>query len=229
MPRMLLLGPPLAPLGIPRRGGRQGFPYGQREGPCRSCCAACSRSPSSPWRRVSPSSTPRPAGRGRRAAGTACPGQRRSAGLGRRRGRSAGMDRGALGAYEQAAARGLAHPLYAHSPGGVAATAQRVARYRPLIEGVAAEAASTRTRSRGWCSWRARGGQTRRGPTARGRRGPHPDPRRDGANLLGMRVDPARGPRGSAGRFGATSSAAATRWCSGCALGAGASTSASTR
>ena len=39
--------------------------------------------------------------------------------------------------YAAAAARGLAHPLYAKSPGGVLATARRVDRYRPLVESVA--------------------------------------------------------------------------------------------
>ena len=42
--------------------------------------------------------------------------------------------------FAAAAARGYAHPLFEHSPGGVAATARRVARYRGLIEAVAADA-----------------------------------------------------------------------------------------
>jgi len=41
-------------------------------------------------------------------------------------------------AFERRAAAGFAHPLYAKSPGGVAATAQRVARWRPAIERAAA-------------------------------------------------------------------------------------------
>lgn len=40
--------------------------------------------------------------------------------------------------YERRAAAGLAHVLYAKSPGGVEATAPRVARYRPIVESVAA-------------------------------------------------------------------------------------------
>jgi hypothetical protein len=36
--------------------------------------------------------------------------------------------------FEQRAARGSAHPLYTRSPGGAVATAQRVARLRPLID-----------------------------------------------------------------------------------------------
>jgi hypothetical protein len=39
--------------------------------------------------------------------------------------------------YAAAAARGLAHPLYAQSPGGVLATARRVDRYRPVVESIA--------------------------------------------------------------------------------------------
>jgi hypothetical protein len=42
--------------------------------------------------------------------------------------------------FEQRAAAGLAHPLYAKSPGGVVATAQRVDKLRPLIEDVAKRA-----------------------------------------------------------------------------------------
>ncbi len=40
--------------------------------------------------------------------------------------------------YEQRAARGLAHVLFAKSPGGAVATAQRVAAWRPLVERAAA-------------------------------------------------------------------------------------------
>ena len=42
--------------------------------------------------------------------------------------------------FEQRAAAGLAHVLYAKSPGGAIATAERVARYRGLIERVAGDA-----------------------------------------------------------------------------------------
>ena len=41
--------------------------------------------------------------------------------------------------FERRAAAGLAHVLYAKSPGGAVATAERVGRYRPLIEEVAAD------------------------------------------------------------------------------------------
>lgn len=42
--------------------------------------------------------------------------------------------------FEQRATAGLAHVLYVKSPGGVLATARRVARWRPLVERVAREA-----------------------------------------------------------------------------------------
>ena len=37
-------------------------------------------------------------------------------------------------ALERRAARGLAHVIYAKSPGGVIESARRTARYRPLVE-----------------------------------------------------------------------------------------------
>ncbi|MFN2462184.1 MAG: hypothetical protein ABR591_16135, partial [Candidatus Velthaea sp.] len=41
------------------------------------------------------------------------------------------------GVLEQAAADGLSHVLYAKSPGGILAAAQRTAAFRPLIDAVA--------------------------------------------------------------------------------------------
>jgi hypothetical protein len=49
-------------------------------------------------------------------------------------------DNGRRTDFEARAAAGLSHVLYAKSPGGAVATAQRVARYRPLIEDVATRA-----------------------------------------------------------------------------------------
>ena len=49
-------------------------------------------------------------------------------------------DPGRRAEFEQRAAAGLAHPLYAKSPGGAVASAQRVDRLRPLIEDVAKRA-----------------------------------------------------------------------------------------
>jgi len=47
-------------------------------------------------------------------------------------------DESRRGQFEQQAANGLSHVLYAKSPGGVTATAQRVARFRPLVTKAAA-------------------------------------------------------------------------------------------
>jgi hypothetical protein len=47
---------------------------------------------------------------------------------------------GRSASFAAAAARGLAHPLYARSPGGVVATARRVDRYRGIVESVARDA-----------------------------------------------------------------------------------------
>ena len=49
-------------------------------------------------------------------------------------------DRAHNATFERRAAAGFAHPLYAKSPGGVAATVQRVERWRPRIERAAAAA-----------------------------------------------------------------------------------------
>lgn len=42
--------------------------------------------------------------------------------------------------FERRAAQGLSHVLYEKSPGGIVASARRTARFRPLVEGVAARA-----------------------------------------------------------------------------------------
>jgi hypothetical protein len=49
-------------------------------------------------------------------------------------------DRAHNATFERRAAAGFSHPLYAKSPGGVAATAKRVERWRPQIEKAAAAA-----------------------------------------------------------------------------------------
>jgi hypothetical protein len=94
--------------------------------------------------------------------------------------------------YAKAAVRGFAHPLYVHSPGGVVATAERVARYRPVVDGVAREAKLDADTLEGMVFLESAGR-----PDAAA------DPRLEGAvgltqilaetgrNLLGMRVDPA--------------------------------------
>lgn len=48
------------------------------------------------------------------------------------------FDESRKGAYERAVAFGLSHAIYAKSPGGVVASAERTARFRPLVEAAAA-------------------------------------------------------------------------------------------
>jgi soluble lytic murein transglycosylase-like protein len=95
-------------------------------------------------------------------------------------------------AYAAAAARGLAHPLYAQSPGGALATARRVDRYRPVVESVARASGLDPDTIEAMVFLESAGR-----PDAAA------DPRLDGAvgltqilaetgrNLLGMTVDPA--------------------------------------
>ena len=59
--------------------------------------------------------------------------------------------------YVARATAGNAHVLFTKSPGGVMATAARVAGYRTLIDRATAGTGSTPTCSRGWCSSRAPG------------------------------------------------------------------------
>jgi hypothetical protein len=51
--------------------------------------------------------------------------------------------------FERRAARGTAHPIYAFSPGGVQASAERTARFRPQIERAALEAGVSADRLEG--------------------------------------------------------------------------------
>jgi soluble lytic murein transglycosylase-like protein len=97
--------------------------------------------------------------------------------------------------FERRAAAGFAHPLYAVVPGGAVATAQRVARYRPVIEEVAGDAghdpdtleAMVYLESAGFPDARAGGAQDATGLTQ--------ILAETGENLLGMRVDAQRGAR----------------------------------
>ena len=73
-------------------------------------------------------------------------------------------------AFAAAAAQGHAHVIYAKSPGGARASAQRTARYRALVEAAAATATSTPTRSRRSCCSRAPAAPTR--PPTRARAAP---------------------------------------------------------
>ena len=96
--------------------------------------------------------------------------------------------------FARRAAAGNSHLLYALSPGGVVASAERTARWRPLVERAAGQAAWTPTRWRGSCSWRAPGARTRaRRAGSTSRRRAHADPRRD-------RPEPARHARRRGGQ-----------------------------
>ncbi len=97
--------------------------------------------------------------------------------------------------FVRRAAAGFAHPLYAVVPGGAVATAQRVARYRELIEEVAGAAghdpdtleAMVYLESAGYPDARAGGAEDATGLTQ--------ILAETGANLLDMRVDAQRGAR----------------------------------
>ena len=64
-------------------------------------------------------------------------------------------------AYERRAAFGLSHVLYAKSPGGVIASAQRTARWRPLVDRVAGRHRLDPAPRGASTSWRVRRGWTR--------------------------------------------------------------------
>ncbi len=83
-------------------------------------------------------------------------------------------------AFVAAAARGNAHVIYAKSPGGARASAERVARYRPLVEAAARDGRTRRRHARGDRPARERRAPgRRRRPAAGGRGRADADPRRD--------------------------------------------------
>jgi soluble lytic murein transglycosylase-like protein len=94
--------------------------------------------------------------------------------------------------FARAAARGLAHPLYEHSPGGAVATAQRVARYRPLIDAVARQAGLDADTIEGMVFLESAGRpDVAADPQLEGAVGLTQILAETGRNLLRMRVDPA--------------------------------------
>ena len=167
--------------------GRQGVPTARREAQARAspaslwngwrpsfaACSCCSSSSSS---RPSPSS----------CCSAARPPTRRSC-----RARAPTTTRsptrsGREDAFAAAAARGHAHVIYAKSPGGARASAERVARYRPLVEAAAAGGRHRARHARGAGPARERRAARRdRRPAARGGGRAHPDPRRDGPQPAG--------------------------------------------
>ena len=131
--------------------------------------------------------------------------------------------------FVAAAARGNAHVLYAKSPGGARASAERTARCRPLVEAAAATAGIDADTLEGIVLLESAGRpDARRRPAARGRGRADADPRRD-------RARPARHAGRPAGRAADRALAAARAGRGDGALvarlrrAAGASTSASTR
>jgi len=95
-------------------------------------------------------------------------------------------------AFVAAAARGFAHPLYVHSPGGAVATARRVARYREVVEGVARSAGLDPDTVEAMVFLESAGRpDVAADPRLEGAVGLTQILAETGRNLLGMRVDPA--------------------------------------
>jgi hypothetical protein len=94
--------------------------------------------------------------------------------------------------FAAAAARGYAHPLFEHSPGGVVATARRVARYRPVVEGVARDAHLDPDTIEAMVFLESAGRpDVAADPRLEGAVGLTQILAETGRNLLGMKVDPA--------------------------------------
>ena len=106
-------------------------------------------------------------------------------------------DPGRQDEFTRRAAAGLSHVLYAKSPGGVVASAERVARYRELVEGVAEDTGfdpDTIEGDRLPGERRAPGRDGVERPARRGR--PDADPRRDRPEPAGDARRPGPQPRG---------------------------------
>jgi transglycosylase-like protein with SLT domain len=92
--------------------------------------------------------------------------------------------------FEQRAAAGLAHVLYVKSPGGVPATARRVARWRPLVEATASKAGLDADTLEAIVFLESAGREdARASDDLRGAAGLTQILAETGRNLLGMRVD----------------------------------------
>lgn len=97
---------------------------------------------------------------------------------------------------ERRAAAGLAHPLYALSPGGAEATARRVARWRPRVDAVAARTGVQADTLEGLVFLESAGRpDARAGDDLAGAVGLTQILAETATNLLGMRVDLARSRR----------------------------------
>ena len=97
--------------------------------------------------------------------------------------------------FEQRAAAGSAHVLYARSPGGAGATAQRVAHWRPQIEAAAAEANVPPDELEALVFLESAGREDAMAGNTEGAVGLTQILAETGQNLLGMRVDVPRSRR----------------------------------
>jgi hypothetical protein len=100
--------------------------------------------------------------------------------------------------FERRAARGTAHPIYAFSPGGVQASAQRTARFRPQIERAAAQAGVSADRLEGLVLLESAGRTDAiagGGTELKGAVGLTQILAETGQNLLGMEIDVDRSER----------------------------------
>ncbi|MEA2133911.1 MAG: hypothetical protein QOC68_1820 [Solirubrobacteraceae bacterium] len=97
--------------------------------------------------------------------------------------------------FEQRAAAGSAHVLYARSPGGAGASAQRVARWRPQIEAAAGEAGVPPDELEALVFLESAGREDAMASDTQGAVGLTQILAETGQNLLGMRVDVARSRR----------------------------------
>ncbi len=97
--------------------------------------------------------------------------------------------------FEQRAAEGTAHVLYARSPGGAIASAQRTARWRPQIEAAAKQAGVDPNRLEALVFLESAGRPDAMAGDTEGAVGLTQILAETGQNLLGMRVDVARSRR----------------------------------
>lgn len=107
-----------------------------------------------------------------------------------------GYDPSRRASFERRAAAGLAHPLYAFPPGGVEATARRVAPFRPQVEAVARRVGVDPDTLEGLVFLESAGRpDARAGDDLEGAAGLTQILAETATNLLGMRVDLARSRR----------------------------------
>jgi hypothetical protein len=99
------------------------------------------------------------------------------------------------GEFEKRAAAGSAHALYARSPGGAGATAQRVARWRPQIEAAAGEAGVPPDQLEALVFLESAGREDAMAGNTEGAVGLTQILAETGQNLLGMHVDVPRSRR----------------------------------